>query len=227
MGAAGRTRALDAVSVALPEGEILAVVGLNGAGKSTLLRAFSGLLALIEGELWCGGERFDRDNLEQRRKILFIPDRPFLAPHSSISENVAIYLETYRSEAGADRVAELLDEFDLLTNSNTPCDRLSRGQAYKVGMVALAAIRPDIWLLDEPFASGMDGAGIQSFRQHARAAADSGASVAFTTQLVSLARDFADRIAFMHEGKLVALVEPDGVENAAMEHPELQRLIGN
>ena len=81
---------------------------------------------------------------------------------------------------------------------------LSRGQAYKAGLIAMIAADRDLWLLDEPFASGMDPHGIDAFKRHARAAAERGRIVIYSTQLLDVAERFSDRVCVIHKGEVHA-----------------------
>ncbi len=187
----GSTKALDSATVQIQPGELVAVLGLNGAGKSTLLRALAGMLTLNRGELLFDGEPFRRENLEMRRNLFFLPDRPAMFWHMDVLRNVGVYLRQHRrekTEGMAERVAQLFEAFDLLERIDAWPEELSRGQIYKCGLVALCAVDPPVWLLDEPFASGMDAHGLEQFRVEARRARDGGGTVVYSTQLYQLQR---------------------------------------
>ncbi len=78
--------------------------------------------------------------------------------------------------------------------------KLSRGQAWKVGMAAVFAVQPELWLVDEPFASGMDAAGLAAFRKLVRQLSLRGSTVIFSTQLLELAADVATTILLLKKG---------------------------
>jgi len=151
-------RALDYVSLEIEPGQIISVLGVNGAGKTTLLRCLAGIAAPDKGEILFDGQEFRRDRLDLRSRIYIMPDFPFLFWEHSIVRNIAMILRLYQADdAGAERrVLELLREFDLLPLALRPVHSLSRGQLYKAGLTALIAADREVWLLDEPFASGMD-----------------------------------------------------------------------
>ncbi|MCB1087865.1 MAG: ABC transporter ATP-binding protein [Verrucomicrobiae bacterium] len=223
----GRTKALDSVSVEFRPGEIVAVIGLNGAGKSTLLRVLAGLYRLDQGMLLFDGEPFARDNLEQRRKVLFLPDEPVLHPEQSPLRNVGIYVRQYErhGEAGmAEKIAGLFAELSLLNKAEASLGALSRGQVYKTGLIALIAVSPEIWLLDEPFASGMDARGIQVLRNRARMAAEKGATVIYTTQMPEVATSLADRILVIDDGAVSLFDSPETF--AESSDPSIRALLG-
>lgn len=197
-------RALDDFSLAVPAGKIVAVIGLNGAGKTTLLRCLGGIVAPTRGAVFYDGIRFTRDQLDLRRRIFFLPDFPPLYSHFNVLEHVALLLRVYeRDSTGAeDRILASLRELDLLAHAETPLGALSRGQLYKVAFAGLLAVQPELWLLDEPFASGLDPQGLAVVKQSARAAAAAGSTVFYSTQILEIAEKFADLLVVVDHGQL-------------------------
>ena len=223
----GRIRALDKVSLEFVPGEIVAVLGPNGAGKTTLLRCLMGLMGPDNGHLLCDGEAFRRDRLDFRRQLFFLPDVPLVMPDHSVLKHIGMMLHIYEATGPGveDRVVELLTDFELLPVAEAPLATLSRGQLYKAALCGLIAVNPSVWLLDEPFASGMDPHGLNAFRRHARAAARAGRTIVFTTQLVELAERFADRLCVIHHGELKGFDTPAALRaKAAQEGGPLAQL---
>ncbi|GMV99509.1 MAG: hypothetical protein AMXMBFR84_06480 [Candidatus Hydrogenedentota bacterium] len=198
--------ALDNVNLEIAPGQIVAVLGNNGAGKTTLLRCLSGILAPDRGQVMLDGDLFTRDRMDLRRRLNVLPDFPVVIEEWPILRQIALTLRLYRrDDAGSgSRVADLLAEFDLLPLAEVPFNKLSRGQRYKAALVALLAVDPELWLLDEPFASGMDPAGIAAFRRHAQAAANRGSTILYTTQILEIVETFSDRICVLHKGQVYA-----------------------
>jgi ABC-type multidrug transport system ATPase subunit len=199
-------RALDHVSVEIEAGQIISLLGPNGAGKTTFLRVLTGIGVPDKGGVYFDDREFRRDDLELRRRIYFLPDFPFHFWEQSILRNIAIVLRTFEADGlGAEeRILSLLADFDLLPLALRPLNSLSRGQAYKAALVAMLAADREIWLLDEPFASGMDPQGINAFKQHARAAAARGRTIIYSTQLLDVAERFSDRVCIIHKGEIRA-----------------------
>jgi ABC-type multidrug transport system ATPase subunit len=199
-------RALDHVSLEIAPGQIVSLLGPNGAGKTTLIRCSAGIAAPDEGAVYLDDQEFHRDRMDLRRRLHLLPDTPFLFWDQSVIRNIAIVLRLFAADAaGAEqKVLELLRDFDLLPLALRPVNSLSRGQAYKSGLVALLAADPEVWLLDEPFASGMDPHGIDAFKRHARAAAGRGRTILYSTQLLDVAERFSDRVCVIHKGEVRA-----------------------
>lgn len=200
----GSLRALDGVSLTIDSGQIVAVLGPNGAGKTTLLRCLSTIATPDAGRIFCDSELLHRGNLNLRQKLCFLPEFPLVFPRMSVARQIAMTLALYgrNTESSAAAVTEHLYELDLLPTVDTPIGQLSRGQIYKTGLTTLFAIDPELWLLDEPFASGMDPAGIAYFKRQARLAAQRGRIVLYTTQILDLAERFSDRVCLIDRGRV-------------------------
>jgi ABC-type multidrug transport system ATPase subunit len=213
----GSLRALDQVSLEIAPGQIVAVVGANGAGKTTLLRCLAGVAGPDAGEILFDRAPFTRDRLDLRRRLAFLPDTPAYHAGMSVLRHIATVLRAYDVDphGAEERVVELLRDFDLLPLAESPLPALSRGQAYKAALAAVLAVDPEIWLLDEPFSSGMDPRGLASFRRHLRQAATRGRTILYSTQILEVAERFADRLCILHRGHVYAC---EGVEEIRRRH---------
>jgi ABC-type multidrug transport system ATPase subunit len=200
----GRSQALVDISMDVAPGQIVAVLGPNGAGKTTLLRCLAGILVPNRGEIRYDGELFRRDRLDLRRRFGFLESAPQLFPTMSLIRHIGMVLQLYGAdpEEAEERVVEMLGEFDLLVQARSQIATLSRGQSYKGAPVGLLAVDPEVWLLDEPFASGMDPHGITALKRHARDALHRGRTILYTTQILDLAESFSDRVCILHEGRI-------------------------
>jgi ABC-2 type transport system ATP-binding protein len=202
----GSVRALDHVSLQIGPGQIVSLLGPNGAGKTTLLRCLSGIAAPDQGAVYLDDSELRRDELELRQQVLFLPDFPFHFWDQSILRNIAIILRLYGADnhGAEDRVLQLLKDFDLLPLAFRPVGSLSRGQAYKAALVTMIAADRAVWMLDEPFASGMDPNGIDVFKRHARAATGRGRTILYSTQILDVAERFSDCACLIHKGAIHA-----------------------
>ena len=220
----GRARALDRASLEISPGQIVAILGANGAGKTTLLRCLAGIAAPDAGALQFDDEPFSRDRLDFRRRIAFLPDFPVLFYDMSVLRHIGMMLRLYGVETPGleDRVLELLKEFDIFTVAENPIHTLSRGQIYKAALVALIAVNPEVWMLDEPFASGMDPHGINSFKRCSREAATQGRTIIYSTQILEVVEKFSDKVCILHQGEVrafdsVSLLESNGQSGSLEE----------
>lgn len=194
---------LTGIDLELGPGQVVAVIGLNGAGKTTLLRCLAGVITPTRGGItWDGGDSL-RDDPERHRQVMFLPDTPLLIEEQSVLQHLALHLRAYgRDRVGDEEVVGVLRELDLLDAYAKPLARLSRGQRYKAALAALLLIRPQLWLLDEPFASGMDPQGMLTLKRHARQAVAAGACLVYTTQIIEIAERFCDLLLVIERGRI-------------------------
>jgi ABC-type multidrug transport system ATPase subunit len=213
----GRIDVLDGVSLDIAPGKIVAILGPNGAGKTTLLRSLATIVAPDAGQILYDGEKLRRDRLELRKKFFFLPDFPLVFADMNILQHILMCLRLYDAEprAKSARIIELLEKFDLLAFAGARLGTLSRGQIYKSALCGFLAADVPLWILDEPFASGMDPTGILQFREEARSAAARGTTVVFSTQILEIAEKFADLICILDHGRALYLDSPSRLRQEA------------
>jgi ABC-type multidrug transport system ATPase subunit len=214
--------ALDRISLDIDPGQIIAVLGANGAGKTTLLCALAGIVAPSKGTVRYDGELFNRGRMDLRRRLMFLADQPMMFAKPSVLWHISMCVRLFNVQEPTDeKVVDILRHLDLLTLATTPVGRLSRGQIYKCALAALLVIDPELWVLDEPLASGMDPAGIAYLKLQARAAVGRGRTVIYTTQILDAAEKFSDRICVLDHGtiKLFGSVSQikDSAQSATLE----------
>lgn len=208
----GKLPALDDVSIDIAPGETMVVLGPNGAGKTTLLRCMAGIAAPDKGQLRYDGERFRRHRLDLRKRFVFLPDVPLLFPDLTPIQHVGMMVQLYEVQRDGIEAAvvEIFQDLDLMTLADSRIGTLSRGQAYKTSLAGLLAVDPEVWLLDEPLASGMDPTGVMALKRRARDASVRGRTIVYSTQMLETAERFSDRFCLLHKGQVRAL---DSVSN--------------
>jgi ABC-type multidrug transport system ATPase subunit len=206
----GGTRALDSLSWELAPGQVVALLGPNGAGKTTLVNALAGCIRLDAGKVLFDAEVYTPDRTDLRKRFAFIPDFPPVpggwSPLRFIGSVVKMYGRTVPNLEN--RVVEVLTELDLLGVALWKFRQLSRGQAYKAAFAGFLIADPELWFIDEPFASGMDPRGLNTFKEYARGAAERGHTIVFTTQIIEVAEQVADRICVINKGQIKADATP-------------------
>jgi iron complex transport system ATP-binding protein len=217
--------ALDGVSLTLRPGETVALCGPNGAGKSTLIAALAGDLAPDTGAVLIGGEpvrALGAKALARRRAVL--EQAPEIAAPFAVAELVALGAEVAPRRVAdiGPLVAQAMAEAGVAHLAGRPADRLSGGERARAHLArALAQVAAgrlsgggDALLLDEPTAS-LDLAHQIAVMRGARRAAAEGAAVLAALHDLTLAAAFADRVALLAEGRLVALGPPADVFDPA------------
>ena len=217
----GWTAALNGLSWEAAPGQVIALLGPNGAGKTTLLNALSGSIRLDSGRVLVDGEEYTPGRGDLRRRFVFIPDFPPVPRHWTPVRFIGTVLKLYgvRTEGQENRVFQILSELELLDVAQWRFRQLSRGQIYKAALAGFIAADPELWLVDEPFASGMDPRGLNCFKKYASNAAARGRTIIFTTQIIEVAEQCATRICVINKGQIRAdATTSDLVRDAAYEN---------
>jgi heme exporter protein A len=142
--------ALDGVSLALGEGETVAVLGPNGAGKTTLIRILATLLRPTKGEVAVLGCELPRQAWRARGRIGFLGHEPLLYRDLTVAENLEFHAALHGVEDATDRIAELLAAVRLERRASELVRNLSAGTAQRAAVCRAVLHRPELLLLDEP-----------------------------------------------------------------------------
>ena len=153
----GERTALEQVSVRVPSGATLAVLGRNGAGKSTLLRILATLLTPSGGEVSVLGEPLPKRAFAVRAKLGLLGHEPLLYRDLTGRENLCYHADLPR--VSHDRVEELLDAVRMRARAEDPVRTLSRGMVQRLAVCRAVLHKPELLLLDEPRSSLDPGAG--------------------------------------------------------------------
>jgi ABC-2 type transport system ATP-binding protein len=188
------------VSLALPEGSALGLLGPNGAGKTTALRLILGHVHPSQGEVRLQG--LDPYLPASREEVGYLPERLVLPHHQSVGAflNLHAGLADARRAGEVEAVAERTGVGDRLGD---PLGSLSKGLAQRVGFAQALLGRPRILLLDEP-STGLDPIGMREARSWIAEAKDAGSSVLVSSHLLSEVERICDRIAILHEGRIIS-----------------------
>jgi ABC-2 type transport system ATP-binding protein len=208
----GPRRALADLSLTVERGEIFAVLGPNGGGKTTLFRLLSTLIPLQQGTAEILSFDLRRQSALARFVIGVVFQSPSLDKKLTVLENL-IHQGRLYGLAGSSlrtRASEMLERLGLVDRARDRVETLSGGLRRRVELAKGLIHRPRLLLLDEP-STGLDPAARSDLWTYLRTLRDEhGVTVALTTHLLEEA-DKADRIAILHEGRLVALDTPDAL----------------
>jgi energy-coupling factor transport system ATP-binding protein len=194
------TEALRDVSVALREGEVIALLGANGSGKTTLFRAIAGLLRPRAGSVRFRGRPAPAAVAERSLEAGFVPQDPVMALYrDSVRDEV---LEGLRFRGLADGVARALEDWDVHELADRNPRDLSVGQQQRVAIAAMLAHGPRAWLMDEP-TRGADGPTKAWLAARLRAHAAAGGAAIVATHDLESAATFATRVVALDRGEVV------------------------
>ena len=205
----GPVQALRPISLEVPEGEFLTLLGPSGSGKSTLLQLLAGLASADTGEIWIDGTR--ATNLPPHARGLGLVFQNYaLFPHMTVAENVAFPLEMRRlprAEIGR-RVAEILEVVQLPHLGDRLPRELSGGQQQRVAFARCAVYAPPIILMDEPLGALDKQLRDQMQGEIRRLHRELGATIIFVTHDQEEAMSMSDRICLMRDGGIEQLGKP-------------------
>ena len=202
----GSLEALQGFSLEVPRGEIVALVGPNGAGKTTALKLLVGLLTPTSGEAWLGGYHVQRQPLEAKRILAFLPDQPFLYEQLTVSELLGFIGGMYRLDPATlrQRAGALVELFGLSRQLDRRVGHLSYGMKSRLVLIASLLHDPQVLIFDEPF-FGLDPQTLRLMKQLLTDRASQGLAVLLSTHQLSVVEDLAHRIAVLSRGRLIAL----------------------
>jgi ABC-type multidrug transport system ATPase subunit len=209
------------VSLEIPTGELVTVLGPNGMGKSTLLAAMAGLLSPQEGYIEFDGVRrrcSPEGELAIRKKVAYLPDSPWLPTRRTGREFLIAVGELY--ERGSSHVMEhaeqLLRLFNLSDRADWTIDSYSAGQQKKLALCGVLISEAPYLLLDEPFSGGLDPAGILALKRVLqRLAASEHRTVVMTTPVPELIEEFSERVVIINDGRVTANDTVAGLKRTA------------
>jgi polar amino acid transport system ATP-binding protein len=209
----GETEVLRGIDLSVEDHEVVCLIGASGSGKSTLLRCIDLLEPIDAGRIWVEGIEITDPNVDEnavRRRIGIVFQAFNLFPHMSVLRNVTLApSEVLRMRDGEaeERGRALLERFGLADKGQDYPDRLSGGQQQRVAIVRALAMEPDVLLLDE-VTSALDPVLVAEVLDAVRDLAEQGMTMVIATHEMGFARDVANRVAFLHDGKIVEDARP-------------------
>jgi polar amino acid transport system ATP-binding protein len=220
---------LRGIDLAVGEHEVVCLIGASGSGKSTLLRCINLVEPIDAGRIVVEGEEITARGVDVnriRRSIGIVFQAYNLFPHMSVLRNVTLAprqaLGLSRREA-EQRALELLSRFGLADKARDFPDRLSGGQQQRVAIVRALAMRPQLMLLDE-VTSALDPELVAEVLEVIRELAAGGMTMLIATHEMSFAREIADRVCFLDDGRILEEGDPEQIFGAPRE-PRTQQFL--
>lgn len=211
-----KIKALDGVSATVSKGEVVVIIGPSGSGKSTFLRSLNLLEHPTSGTIVFEGKELTdaKTNINlHRRKMGMVFQHFNLFPHMTILENLTLapIKLLKRSKADAEKQAfELLERVGLRDRANAYPSQLSGGQKQRVAIVRALCMNPEVMLFDEP-TSALDPEMVGEVLSVMKQLAADGMTMLVVTHEMGFAREVADRVIFMYDGKIAEIGTPDEI----------------
>ena len=216
----GGFTALDAVSLDIMDGEILALLGPNGAGKTTLISAICGIVQPTGGTVTVGGHDTQKQFREARSLIGLVPQEINLEPFEKVINTVRFSRGLFGKAPDDKKIEEILRDLSLWDKKDNAIRELSGGMKRRVLIAKALSHEPRVLFLDEPTA-GVDVELRRDMWEVVRRLKESGVTIILTTHYIEEAEAMADRIGVINEGEIL-LVEEKGALMARMGQKELR-----
>ncbi|MGE0970603.1 amino acid ABC transporter ATP-binding protein [Klebsiella sp. WOUb02] len=230
----GRHKALDDVSLEIAPGTVTVILGPSGSGKSTLLRAINHLERVDEGFIQIDGDYIgyrrqgdrlyelkEKEILRQRVNVGYVFQNFNLFPHLTVLENLIeapiAHKRASRKEA-IEQAYDLLDVVGLRNKADAWSRHLSGGQQQRIAIARALALKPRVILFDEP-TSALDPELVGEVLDVIKKLARSGTTLVVVTHEIGFAREVADQVVFMVDGKIIE----QGSSDEVLNHPQQQR----
>lgn len=195
----GRHKGIETVSFEIYEKEIFGFIGPNGAGKSTTIRTLLGLLLPTSGSATIFGQDIIKDGHVIRKDIGYLPSEVFYYPNMKVKE-IINYAASFYEGDHKERIDYLVNILDL--DMNRKFEELSFGNRKKVGIVVGLLHQPKLIILDEP-TGGLDPLMQQSFFKLIQAENENGATVLFSSHILSEVQHLCHRVAIIKKGSII------------------------
>jgi len=210
----GQFHVLQGINLSVERREVVVVMGPSGSGKSTFIRTLNALESYQQGRIVVDGIELSHDlrNIDAIRREAGMVFQQFnLFPHLTVLQNITLAPLWVRRwpQAKAQEVAmQLLEQVGILEQAHKYPGQLSGGQQQRVAIARALAMQPKVMLFDEP-TSALDPEMIKEVLDVIRSLAQSGMTMIVVTHEVGFAREAADRIVFMDQGRVVETATPE------------------
>ena len=221
----GTVHALNDCNLEIKRGEVVAIIGPSGSGKSTLLRSLNLLEQPTSGEIFFDGVDLASKSVDidlHRQKMGMVFQHFNLFPHKTVLQNITmapVTLKKKTAEQAKEQAMGLLERIGLADKANEYPNMLSGGQKQRIAIVRALAMDPEVMLFDEP-TSALDPEMVGEVLDLMRDLAKEGMTMAVVTHEMGFAREVADRVVFMADGKILE----EGAPAELFDQPKDPRL---
>lgn len=209
-------RALDHVSLSVPEGCIYGLLGPNGAGKTSLIRIINQITKPDSGEVFLNGNPLKPENV---RDMGYLPEERGLYKKMKVADQI-MYLAQLKGMSRKDVETEMnvwLERFDLTEWRNKKVEALSKGMAQKVQFITTVIHRPKLLIFDEPF-SGFDPVNAEILKREILRLRNEGATILFSTHNMGSVEEVCEQISLINNSRVVLQGDVNAVRHQFKKH---------
>lgn len=200
----GKVQALSGVTVNIPAGKIIGILGPNGSGKTTLIKSISGILTPDAGKILVDGKEIGP---QSKAVVSYLPERPYFSDALRVSETLDFFQDFYE-DFQRDTAEKMLQTLQI--NLRQKIGALSKGTREKVQLVLVMSRKAKVYLLDEPM-GGVDPAARDFILKTILTNYNEDASVLISTHLIQDVENVLDDVMFIKQGQLVLYKSVDEI----------------
>ncbi|HYE82995.1 MAG TPA: ABC transporter ATP-binding protein [Clostridia bacterium] len=200
----GTVKAVDDLTLAVPEGQIVGFLGPNGAGKTTTIKMITGILNADSGSININGIDIKERPLDAKRQFGFVPDSPDMFLRLKGIEYLNFIADIYKvpGDLREQRIKDISEAFEMEAALNDQIQSYSHGMRQKIILMGVLIHDPSVWILDEPM-TGLDPKSSFTLKEMMKSHAAAGKTVFFSTHVLEVAEKLCDRVAIINKGKLL------------------------
>ncbi len=200
----GLVKAVDDLTLVVPEGQIVGFLGPNGAGKTTTIKMIAGILNSDSGRILINGIDIKERPLDAKRQFGFVPDSPDMFLRLKGIEYLNFIGDIYKvpGDTRGERIQELSQAFEMEAALNDQIQSYSHGMRQKIIIMGVLVHDPSVWVLDEPM-TGLDPKSSFILKEMMKTHAAAGKTVFFSTHVLEVAEKLCDKVAIINKGKLL------------------------
>ncbi len=208
----GDLLALDHLDLKIEKGEFFAFLGPNAAGKTTTIKLLTGLMEPTSGFAEICGFDIQKDSMEAKRRIGYIPDVAEFYDKLTPLEFMGFIADLFEVDASRaqEQTPELMEQFSLVPYGRQRIENLSHGTRQRLAIASALLHDPEVIIIDEPMV-GLDPKNARVVKEELKARSKAGVTVFLSTHLLNVAQELADRVGIINHGRLLALGTVDEI----------------
>ena len=204
-------KAVDNLNLEIQSGDLFAFIGHNGAGKTTTLKCCVGILNFEEGEITLDGLSIEKDPVDFKKQIAYIPDNPDLYEQLTGIQYLNFISDIYEINGRNEMIEKYSDIFGIKDVLGNMISSYSHGMKQKLALTSAIIRKPKLLILDEPFV-GLDPKASFQVKEIMKEMCKEGTSIFFSTHVLEVAEKICDHVAIIKDGKIVAYGTMDEIK---------------
>lgn len=218
-------KVIEKINLKINNGEIFGFLGANGAGKTTTIKMITGILNIDEGEILIDGRNIEKNPVEAKKQIGYVPDNPEIFLKLKGIEYLNFIADIYEVDETErkDKIEELSKIFQMDKALNNKIETYSHGMKQKIIIIGALLHSPNNLILDEPM-TGLDPKSSFELKKIMKENTERGKTVFFSTHILDVAEKLCDRIGIINKGKLIFVGTLDEMKMELKENKSLEEL---